>query len=176
MRHFAAWHVCCSKSHPPRQGDINNGENHKGEKAMKGISGLIGFRRALALAAILAMNGTALAKKPDAGGVPAELSGDRTTVNLTINLQCNPATTLNAQGSLSVYIFQSVGRLINIGTFNTNVPCTGSATAQTVTVEAIDGLSFQPGPATLIYRFTTQDSVSLITTVQESGARLNLHQ
>jgi hypothetical protein len=151
-------------------------KNTKEKQLMNGISKLAGFRGAVALAAILAMNGTALAKKPDAGGVPAQLSADRTSVDLSINLQCDPATTLNSQGSLSVYIFQSVGRLINIGTFNTNVPCTGSATAQTVTVEAIDGLSFQPGPATLIYRFTTQDSVSLITTVQESGARLNLHQ
>ena len=82
----------------------------------------------------------------------------------------------NAQGTLSVYIFQSVGRLINIGTYNTNVSCgTGVETAQPVTVEAINGLSFQPGPATLIYRFTTQDSVSLLPTVQENGARLDLH-
>ena len=143
---------------------------------MNRIGKLTGFKGAIALAAILAMNGDALAKKPDAGGVPAQLSADRTSVDVTINLQCNPATTLNAQGSLSVYIFQSVGRLINIGTFNTNVSCgTGAVTAQAVTVEAIDGLSFQPGPATLIYRFTTQDSGSLINTVQESGARLNLH-
>jgi hypothetical protein len=141
---------------------------------MKGISKLTGFKGAVALAAILAMNGAALAKKPVAG-VPAQLSADRTSVDLSINLLCDPATTLNAQGSLSVYIFQSVGRLINIGTFNTNVACTGVETAQAVTVEAIDGLSFQPGPATVIYRFTTQDSVSLLNTVQESGARLNLH-
>jgi len=144
---------------------------------MNRIGKLTGFKGAIALAAVLAMNGAALAKKPvDNGGVPAALSADRTSVDVTINLQCNPATTLNSQGSLSVYIFQSVGRLINIGTFNTNVSCgTGAVTAQAVTVEAIDGLSFQPGPATLIYRFTTQDSVSLINTVQESGARLNLH-
>lgn len=143
---------------------------------MNGISKLTGFRGAVALAAILTMNGAALAKKPDTGGVPAQLSADRTSVDLSINLQCDPATTLNSQGSLSVYIFQSVGRLINIGSFSTNVSCgTGTETAQAVTVEAIDGLSFQPGPATLIYRFTTQDSVSLLPTVQESGARLNLH-
>ena len=143
---------------------------------MNGISKLTGFRGAVALAAILTMNGAALAKKPDAGGVPAQLSADRTSVDLSINYQCDPATTLNAQGSLSVYILQSVGRLINIGTYNANLSCgTGLVTAQPVTVEAIDGLSFQPGPATLIYRFTTQDSVSLIPTVQESGARLNLH-
>ena len=151
-------------------------KNTKEKQLMNGISKLTGFRGAVALAAILTMNGAASAKKPDAGGVPAQLSADRTSVELSINYQCDPATTLNAQGSLSVYILQSVGRLINIGTYNANLSCgTGLVTAQTVTVEAIDGLSFQPGPATLIYRFTTQDSVSLLPTVQESGARLNLH-
>jgi hypothetical protein len=141
---------------------------------MKARSKLTGLKGAIALAAILIINGAAVAKKPDPG-VPAQLSPDRTSVDLTINLQCDPATTLNAQGSLSVYIFQSVGRLINIGSYSTNVTCTGLDSPQSVTVQAIPGLAFQPGPATMIFRFTTTDSVTLLDTVQESGSRLNLH-
>jgi len=141
---------------------------------MRASNKLTRIKAVVALVAVLASSGVASAKKP-VPGLPAQLSADRTSVDLTIAVQCDPATTLNSQGTLSVHIFQSVGRLINIGSANYNVTCTGIETSQPVTVEAVDGLSFQPGPATLIYRFTTTDSVTLIDTVQEKGARLNLH-
>ena len=58
---------------------------------MNRMGKLTSFRGAVALAAILIMNGAALAKKPDAGGVPAQLSADRTSVDLSINYQCDHA-------------------------------------------------------------------------------------
>lgn len=140
---------------------------------MNAASKLASLKGAIVLAAVLAMSGSALAKKP-ASGVPGQLSADRTSVEVTIGVLCDPATTLNVTGQLSVHILQSVGRLINVGIANADVTCTGSETDEVVTVEAIDGLTFQPGPATMIFRFTTQDSVTLAPTVQERGSRLNL--
>ncbi|MGH7928197.1 MAG: hypothetical protein ACREQV_10405 [Candidatus Binatia bacterium] len=142
---------------------------------MNAISKLPGIKGAVALAAILAMNGAALAKKPANSGTPAELSPDRTSATVTISVQCDPMTALNATGKLSVHVFQSVGRLINIGIGSGDVECTGLDTPQTVTVNAIPGLAFQPGPATLLLRFTTTDSITNLDTVQESGSRINLH-
>lgn len=141
---------------------------------MHATSKMARLKGAIAVAAVLAMTGSALAKKP-ASGTPGQLSPDRTSVDVTIGVMCDPATTLNGIGQLSVHILQSVGRLINVGIANADVTCTGAETAEAVTVEAIEGLTFQPGPATLIFRFTTRDSVTLLDTVQERGSRLNLH-
>ena len=132
-----------------------------------------GIKGAVALAAILAMNGAALAKKPANNGVPTDLSGDRTSATVTVSVQCDPATTMNATGKVSVHIFQSVGRLINIGIGSGDVVCNNLETPQDITVTAIPGLAFQPGPATLIIRFTTTDLLGT-DTVQESGSRINL--
>ncbi len=134
------------------------------------------LKRAMVVAAILAMSGTALAKKPagSGGGVPADLSDDRTSAAVTVSAQCDPVTQ-GASGTLSVHIFQSVGRLINIGIGSGTLVCTNAPTAQSIGVNAIPGLAFQPGPATLIVKLTTVDPLTLLPTVSETGSRVDLH-
>ena len=153
---------------------------------------------ALAVAAIFAMSGSAVAKKPaNLGGISATLSSDRKTVTVDATPQCAQPTVPPAQGATStlsaeysIYIFQSHGRLINIGIGNDEGDCT---TPKQVTVEAIEGLTFQPGPATMIMKVTTYQAVTTTTPSQtpggqatttttetaigisESGARVNLH-
>ena len=143
---------------------------------MKVRNKVTALKGAMVLAAVLAMSGTALAKKPAGvgGGVPADLSDDRTSATVTVSAQCDPLTQ-GASGILSVYIFQSVGRLINIGIGSGTVLCTNATTDQSIVVNAIPGLAFQPGPATLIVKLTTVDPLTLLPTVSESGSRLNLH-
>jgi hypothetical protein len=146
----------------------------------------------LAVAAILAMSGSALAKKPsNAGGTSATLSSDRKTVIVNATPQCKAPT---VQGSTlaaeySIYIFQSHGRLINIGIGTVDGDC---ITPTAINVEAIEGLTFQPGPATMIMKVTTIETVTTQTIdpvtqlpvntttetvvgTSESGARVNLH-
>ena len=132
--------------------------------------------RTLVLTAVLSMSGTALAKKPAGAGpgVPADLSDDRTSATVTVSAQCDPLTQ-GPSGTLSVHIFQSVGRLINIGIGTGTVICNNTATPQSIVVNAIPGLGFQPGPATLIVKLTTVDPITLLPTVSESGSRVNLH-
>lgn len=136
------------------------------------------FKWALVLAVVLALTGSASAKKASSGpGVAGDLSDDRTSVIVSVTSPAcvtDPLATQPAVGALSVYIFQSVGRLINIGTSNTSVTCNGATSVQDVTVNAIPGLSFQPGPATLLIRFTTVDPLTLQPTVSESGSRIDL--
>ena len=123
------------------------------------------FKQALALAAVLSMSGTALAKNGN-NGVNGDLSSDRTQVTVALNEL--PACTSPTTGSLSVYIFQSVGRLVNIGTYSGSVACTGSPTdLPDITVTAVPGLTFPPGPATLLIRYTTTTTdVGATTTTQ----------
>ena len=135
---------------------------------------LKGFKGAAVLVAVLALNGAALAKKPANNGVPAPLSPDRTSAAVTVIAPaCDPANTMGAAGKVSVHIYQSVGRLINIGIGSATVTCTNLDTSQEITVNAIPGLAFQPGPATLVVRFSTSDLLGA-ETVQESGARIDL--
>lgn len=137
------------------------------------------FKQALALAAVLSMSGTALAKNGNSG-VDGDLSADRKEV--TVRMPEIPACDfLTTTGTLSVYIFQSVGHLINIGTYSGSVSCNGAPTAaQDITVTAIPGLTFQPGPATLLVRYTTTTTTAGVPptstqTHSDTGARLNLH-
>ena len=133
------------------------------------------LKRALVLAAVLALTGTASAKKATTGpGVSGDLSDDRTSATVSVSAQCDPVTQ-GTSGALSVYIFQSVGRLINIGIGSGTVTCNNTATPQLITVNAIPGLGFQPGPATLLIRLTTIDPLTLQPTVSESGSRVDLH-
>jgi|SRR5688572_1522483 len=67
------------------------------------------LKTAIALAAVLAMNGTALAKKGNSG-VSADLSADGTSVTLSVTVGCDSITE-GATGALSVYILQPSGRL-----------------------------------------------------------------
>jgi hypothetical protein len=134
------------------------------------------LKRAFAVAALLAMTGTASAKNQSSGGVSGDLSPDRTSATVTVTAQCN-STTQGVSGALSVYIFQPSGRLLNIGIGNVTVNCTAPAISQdvVVTVNAVPGLSFKPGPATLLIRFTTTDQTTMEPIVSESGSRVDLH-
>ena len=152
---------------------------------MKAAKTMRTLKWALALAAILAMASTASAKKPASLGVSGGLSADRTSVTVSVTtpacFSVSDPTIVPppppAVGTLSVYIFQSVGRLINIGTSNTSVICDGAKLTQDVTVNAIPGLTFQPGPATLLIRFSApQDPNNPSTvTITETGSRIDLH-
>jgi hypothetical protein len=162
--------ICLGKTESISVGEIN-----KGETDMKATTKMTALKRALALAAVLALTGTAWAKSSPPG-VSGDLSTDRTSATVTVTAQCD-STTQGISGALSVYILQSVGRLINIGIGNGTVTCNVGATptTQDVTVNAIPGLAFQPGPATMVIRITTIDPLTLQPTVSETGSRVNLH-
>lgn len=145
----------------------------KGEKHMKSTKRMSGLKGVLAIAAVLAMTGTASAKKASAPGVPGTLSPDRTSATVTVTIPTCDSTLVTP--SLSVYIFQPSGRLINIGTANPAVTCGAIEQEVSVEVNAIPGLAFKPGPATLLIRFTTIDIATSAQTVSESGSRVDLH-
>ena len=71
---------------------------------MKAIKTMTILKRALALAAIVAMTGTASAKNAPSGGVPGDLSPDRTSATVTVSAQCD-SVAQGVSGALSVYIF-----------------------------------------------------------------------
>lgn len=164
-----------------KQASIPVGENNKGERAMNVTTKkMTALKRAVVLTAVLVLTGTASAKKAaNAPGVSGDLSDDRTSATVSVSQQCAPPSDPLApatSGTVSVYILQSVGRLINIGIGNGSVPCDGVTVTQDITVNAIPGLTFQPGPATMLIRFTTIDPADPTKTiVSESGARINLH-
>lgn len=146
---------------------------------------LAAFKQALALAGVLSMTGTAMAKNGNSG-VPGDLSADRTQVTIEAPdlPACGGETTATTTANVTAYLFQSVGRLINIGTYSGSVECTGSPTAaHDITIYAIPGLTFQPGPATLVFQYTTtttttDPSIPTPVTTQQtsySGGRVNLH-
>ena len=141
---------------------------------MKAMDKIAALKRSLALTAVIAMTGTASAKNVP-GGVPGELSADRTSATVTVAAQCDPLTQ-GASGALSVYIFQPSGRLLNFGIGTGTVTCDNTATPQEVTVNAVSGLAFKPGPATLLIRLTTVDPLTSQPTFSESGSRVDLHK
>ena len=144
---------------------------------MNGTRKLTALKRAMALAAVLVMSGTALAKNGNGGGgVSGDLSPDRTSVTLTVTVGCDSATE-GLTGALSVHILQPSGRLLSIGIFNQTVNCTTPVSDQIipVTVNAFSGLTFKPGPATLLIRFVTTNPTTLASIVEETGSRVDLH-
>ena len=143
---------------------------------------------AFALAGALMSNGPALA----ATSVVLNPNGDllsksRNSAGLTVSVVCDAAVVGQTKTtSLTVKIFQSVGRLLNIGTTNPaeSLTCTGNAQQIDVTVDAIPGLAFQPGPATALVTLTETTTVPnpvigqpdiTTTIVTEIGGRVNLH-
>jgi hypothetical protein len=81
---------------------------------------------------------------------------------------------------MTVYIFQSVGRLINIGIGTAAFTCSGGSDVSTVDVSAIPGLKFQPGPATLLVSIAITspddgDPTTPETTTFSNGAKVKLH-
>ncbi|HZA57196.1 MAG TPA: hypothetical protein VE616_23335 [Candidatus Udaeobacter sp.] len=123
------------------------------------------------------MSGSALAKNGNGGGVSADLSPNRTSVSgFTVTVGCD-STTEALTGALSVYILQPSGRLLSIGIFNQTVTCNTPVSDQIipVTVNAFSGLTFKPGPATLLIRFVTTNPTTLESIVEETGSRVDLH-
>jgi hypothetical protein len=81
---------------------------------------------------------------------------------------------------MTVYIFQSVGRLINIGIVNAVPTCDGTDHVSLVDVSAIPGLKFQAGPATVLVRIAITgpdpaDATKTVTTFSDTGAKVKLH-
>jgi hypothetical protein len=132
------------------------------------ISSLKGVNAAMVLAAVLFTAGVADATttiNPD-----GDLNGPRTIATVSITTEC----TSGQSATLTVYIFQSVGRLINIGIGTAAFTCSGGSDVSTVDVSAIPGLKFQPGPATLLVHTETDDGLGTITK-SDSGAKVKLH-
>jgi len=153
---------------------------------------------ALALAGALVTSGPVSAAKPaqaGQGGLIGDLSSARDSAIVKVPVDCDaiqPGSTDTKSASVSVKIFQSVGRLLNIGTGSVTSTvqqpiCTGSQTEIDVTVTAIPGLKFQPGPATILIKLTettttttppvppaTVPTVAVTIDETESGARVDL--
>ena len=133
---------------------------------------------ALALAGALLTNGPVSAAQPTPA-LEGDLSANRMSAEVMVPVDCGePGQTTTA--SVSVKIFQSVGRLLNIGTGSAVPNCTGQAGDVLVTVNAIPGLKFQPGPATILITLTETTTSSatppVITPLPpvETGARIDL--
>ena len=133
---------------------------------------------ALALAGALLTNGPVSAAQPTPA-LEGDLSANRMSAEVMVPVDCGePGQTTTA--SLSVKIFQSVGRLLNIGTGSAVPNCTGQAVDVPITVYAIPGLKFQPGPATILITLTETTTSSatppVITPLPpvETGARIDL--
>ena len=150
---------------------------------------------ALALAAVLAISGTGWAAKPTFGGpgTPGQLDPTRTIVTLSVpvpqqSCKTNTATQTYSY-SVKAYILQPSGRMLDIGFSDpTAFDCVKDQNVN-VTIKAVDGLSFKPGPATLLYQVieTTTTTVTDNTThaiisttittnvINEYGSTVNLH-
>jgi hypothetical protein len=128
---------------------------------------LRGFKLALVFATVLttaAIAGAATTVDPI-----GDLDGPRTKATVSITTDC----TDGQSSTMTVYIFQSVGRLINIGIGTVTFTCLGGNNVSTVDVFAIPGLKFQPGPATLLVHTETDDGLGTITK-SDSGAKVTL--
>lgn len=149
---------------------------------MKTIDKMTALKRALALAAVLALTGTGWAKNGNGGGpgIPGDLNGTRDSV--TLSVQVDACTAAPGQTySVKAKIFQPSGRLLAIGIGTTSFTCQAVAqTVDNVTVNAVSGLTFKPGPATLVYEVIVTDSTTTPHTVSvvpgtETGSIVQLH-
>jgi len=137
------------------------------------------WRPVIALLALLITMGVASAVTNDVTiDSTADLSSNRTQATITGTIECTKGVT-DGTANITVHIYQSVGRLLNIGigslgTTPLNCSGAGSFDPWQVTVSAIPGLKFQPGPATVVVTVDTSvDSVADPST--EQGAKINLH-
>lgn len=140
---------------------------------------------AFALAAVLAMSSTGWAAKPTGvgPGINGDLNGARNSVALSIPVPAYAGCINDLTHSYSVkaYIFQPSGRIFAIGISDpTSFSC--SLTAETpvdMTVNAFPGLTFKPGPATLLFQviLTEGDPATLTVdrVIYEYGSRVDLH-
>lgn len=152
------------------------------------------LKRALALVAVLVMAGTGWAAKPGGvgPGIPGDLNGSRDSVDVSVPVvgfaSCSDPLPLNTTRTYSVkaYIFQPSGRIFAIGLgFSGSFACSADLnTSQPVpvSVDALPGLTFKPGPATLVYQViqTTTDNNTVPATVTDTvvyeyGSRVDLH-
>ena len=139
------------------------------------------FKGALASAGLLMAMGAVPAATAQ-GDVSAngDLSPNRSSAQLTVAVQCDAPVNVGdtKTGTLTVHIFQPSGRLLNIGIGTAPITCDGNQADVVVDVDAIPGLKFKPGPATVLLKLTeqTQDSNQLVTedTTTESGGKINL--
>ncbi len=139
---------------------------------------LRGFKAAVVLAAVLFTAGVASAATTVTVDPDGDLNGPRTIATVSITTQCTLGVSDTA--AMTVYIFQSVGRLINIGVVNAVPTCDGTDHVSLVDVSAIPGLKFQPGPATLLVRVAITgpdpaDATKTVTTFSDFGAKVKLH-
>jgi hypothetical protein len=166
--------------------DINTGRNIKGGN--RGMKGTERIKAAFALMAVLAMSGTGWAKPSFGGpGISGELNGPRTEATVDISLPaftgCDTLNTLESY-AVKAYIFQPSGRMFAIGISDpTSFTCssTTQVVVQDVLVKGFPGLSFKPGPATLLFQVTlTEDDGDVNTppvdsVIYEFGSRVDLH-
>lgn len=142
------------------------------------MKGMQKIKLALTLAAVLAMGGTGWAK-PGGPGIPGDLNGSRDSVEVLLPVGACTAVA-NHTYSIKAYIFQPSGRIFAVGIGNTPFTCQALAQEVLVTVDAVQGITFKPGPATLIYQVldtdNTNPSTPVTTTVgDELGSRVDLH-
>lgn len=142
----------------------------------------------LALLAVLGMTSAGWAAKGGGGGpgIPGDLNPSRNSVVVSVPVpayaECD-ALNLNETYVVKAYIFQPSGRIFAIGISEPTIfPCS-SAAEQTVevTIGAFPGLTFKPGPATLLFKviLTEDDGVletpTVDTVIYEYGSRVDLH-
>jgi hypothetical protein len=161
------------------------------EKIKGGINGMTirklnGLAGALALTTALAAGEVVLAAAAPGGNQAADgdLSANRDSAEVTVSAQCSAPTNMTdtKTGEVTVHIFQSVGRLLNIGIGHAPLTCDVNQASIDVVVNAIPGLKFQPGPATLIVKVTEKTTTNSMgtmtttnTTTSETGSKVNLH-
>ena len=150
---------------------------------MKGMQKMKVIKIALALAAVLAMSSTGWAK--NGPGTPGVLNGARNSVALSVPVPADAEclNDLNHSYSVKAYIFQPSGRIFAIGIgAPTSFNCSLSAEQLIdMTVNAFPGLTFKPGPATLLFQvILTEDDSNIATplvdsVIYEFGSRVDLH-
>ena len=147
---------------------------------MKWINGIF------ALAAVLAIASPGWAKKPSGvgPGAPGTMNATRTSVEVSVPVPAYEGCTGVSQAySVKAYIFQPSGRIFAIGIGEPTTFTCSLTTEQLIpmTVNAFPGLSFKPGPATLLYQVVlTEDdgdpNTPLVDSIiYEYGSRVDLH-
>lgn len=142
---------------------------------------------ALVLSAFLGATSTGWAAKGGGGpGLPGDLNPSRDSVVVSVAVpaytECD-ALNLNETYAVKAYLFQPSGRIFAIGIAEpTTFPCS-STTEQSVemTINAFPGLTFKPGPATLLFQVIMSEDDGLPETpivesiIYEYGSRVDLH-
>ncbi|HKY09720.1 MAG TPA: hypothetical protein VJQ55_15835 [Candidatus Binatia bacterium] len=146
---------------------------------------------AIALMTMLSITGTGWAKKSFAGpGIQGTFTnGTRTEVSVSIpvpaDAECGAVPPATESYSMKAYIFQPSGRIFAIG-ISEPTTFTCSATLETLvptTINAFPGLSFKPGPATLLFQVIVTEDLdgelgalpAADRVIYEYGSRVDLH-